>query len=445
MCNAGLMELRRQWVIRLPSVAACVTSWILTLIVLTPLHAVNAQDVPAPASGWLADGSAADEFGTVGGVLNGSTSFASGRFGQAFSFDGEGEVLLPDDAFNGLASGDVTIVAWLLTSQGGDFTAAEFEDSWMLYFDAVESGVPAPLWDGVWQNRLSSGVPINDGKWHHLASVYGAGTARVYVDGILRNSGSRAMANGAQNRFGAGIFSHYVGLLDEIAIFNVALSADEISAVMDFGLVGAVGGSIGIGYGQAITATIESSSDVLNFEWVAQAGDLTWLSVIGDTFEFDLTAPDDTVIDQRTTSSYQLSEFLLDQTGTYRLRVSSSGGSTGSTTVALSDQPIETLTALEFDSPVSDTISPYGDVDDRPVTLLSEQVITIYADRTAGPGHARVRLLDASRQVVATGSSGTPVEGQDSQIVDFTVPADGDYIVQVYERHNDGDTLSTLR
>lgn len=192
---------------------------------------------PIPVGAWLGNGNANDSIGSNHGTFFGTgTTCAADYFGQAFSFDGGGDVRFTDDAYDILASGDITIVAWFNTNQGGDFTAATFEGAWILYFDAAGPGQPAPIWELSWPQRVPSGVDIR-GDWHHVASVYegGSGTASVFVDGVLKNSGVRNIVNGIPgvdpfqwNRLGSGYFGNYQGLLDEVAIYGQALAALEI-------------------------------------------------------------------------------------------------------------------------------------------------------------------------------------------------------------------------
>ena len=58
-----------------------------------------AQTCVNPPSGlvswWRAEGNALDSAGSNNGALSGGASFATGEVGQAFSFDGTGEVAVP--------------------------------------------------------------------------------------------------------------------------------------------------------------------------------------------------------------------------------------------------------------------------------------------------------------------------------------------------------------
>ena len=217
------------------------------------------EPIPPPAGivgWWPGDEDASDIVGGVNGTPQNGATFAPGLVGQAFSLDGSDDfVSLPDDAFDALfAGGEISIEAWMKTggvasqssdSKSGiaaawDFTAVMFESSWWLYFDFAEIGVITAVWDGVWGNRLSSATFISDDNWHHVASTYSGGTARIYVDGVLRASEPRNLANGVTNRFSGGAFNNYPGLLDEITLYNRALTAEEIRAIYEAGSAGKI-------------------------------------------------------------------------------------------------------------------------------------------------------------------------------------------------------------
>ena len=184
-----------------------------------------------------------DCFGKVSGIASGSLSYAPGVFGQAFSFDGSGSIGLLKNAFRSFAGLDTTITAWMKTGLSVDSAAVKFQDQWLLYFDSASPGRITGVWED-WPTRLNSGVDLRDGNWHHVASVYQAGTASIFVDGLLVASGARARYAGCdacgENSFGSGYFSNYVGLLDDVGIYRQALDEVAIQSVMREGLAAAV-------------------------------------------------------------------------------------------------------------------------------------------------------------------------------------------------------------
>ena len=263
------------------------------------------EPIPPPAGivgWWPGDGNANDVVGGVDGTPQSGATFAPGLVGQAFSLDGGYDfVSLPDDAFDALfAGGEISIEAWMKTggvasqssdSRSGiaaawDFTAVMFESSWWLYFDFAEIGVITAVWDGVWPNRLSSATFISDNEWHHVASTYSGGTARIYVDGVLRASEPRNLGNGVTNRFSGGAFNNYPGLLDEITLYSRALTAAEIRAIY-------VAGSAGKIQPLIVTKTEDSDDGVCDAdcslrEAIAAAGSGDTIAIPAGTYTLTL-------------------------------------------------------------------------------------------------------------------------------------------------------------
>jgi len=82
----------------------------------------------------------------------------------------------------------------------------------------------------------SASASYNDGNWHHFAGTYDGTTSRVYADGVLAAStsgtggdisytGVKELTIGSSN----GVGTPLNGTIDEVAIWNISLSADKIS------------------------------------------------------------------------------------------------------------------------------------------------------------------------------------------------------------------------
>jgi hypothetical protein len=81
-----------------------------------------------------------------------------------------------------------------------------------------------------------------DGAWHHLAGTYDGVTVRLYVDGVEQGTGTPATsainyALADNNTFRIGGYRSscvdflFTGDIDEVQIFNRALTAQEIAAI----------------------------------------------------------------------------------------------------------------------------------------------------------------------------------------------------------------------
>src|SRR5205823_7816810 len=86
-------------------------------------------------------------------------------------------------------------------------------------------------------NYLVSGRAVVPGTWQHVAGTYDGTTARIYVNGQLAASvpfsgnigDSSTWRIGA---YGSSVFGAFGGTLDEVRIYNRALSAGEVATDM---------------------------------------------------------------------------------------------------------------------------------------------------------------------------------------------------------------------
>jgi len=243
-------------------------------------------DCVAPPSGlvawWPGDGNANDIIGTNNGtLLDNATANASGMVGQAFSFDGVNAVVnAGTNSFFDFSGGsaDFTIEAWVkpaalpsnLSTGFASKTQGNF-DGWVfgMFYDGslFFSGC------GYWEVD-SRPVVLATGVWSHVAVTHTGGTYRLYCNGSQVGSGSGGTWSGsaAQLQFGRDPNrQYYNGLLDDISIYDRALSSNEIAAIYAAGSAGKCKGP------STISVAIS----------VAMYAGLTIVGQIGDTYEID--------------------------------------------------------------------------------------------------------------------------------------------------------------
>ncbi len=211
--------------------------------------------VPAPpdlVSWWPGDGNANDIVGTNHGTLNGAT-FAAGKVGQAFSFDGSNDFV--DAAQQQVFSGSYTVDAWVNTNTlnpGGFFNEA-------FILDRTEGGATALInlfqkgSDLVFRIRgdntlglslvKAPGVLITN-TWIHVTGVrdISSGQIRIYVNGVLKGTAADGTSGTSTFTFRIGAQPDeqlpWNGLIDEVEVFDRALSASEIQSIFNAGSAG---------------------------------------------------------------------------------------------------------------------------------------------------------------------------------------------------------------
>jgi hypothetical protein len=89
---------------------------------------------------------------------------------------------------------------------------------------------------GSWTNIIKSNTSISAEEWTHLALSYNGTSARVFINGIMDNEGgliSEIPESGDKYFLGArrsksGLTNHFIGIIDEVRIYNKALPSDKI-------------------------------------------------------------------------------------------------------------------------------------------------------------------------------------------------------------------------
>ena len=100
--------------------------------------------------------------------------------------------------------------------------------------------ITAYLWLGASSQIISTtGTNFSDGAWHHVAYVINAEGQKLYVDGVLRASGSGTASGNTSGYFvtlgyGPGSVNQYFnGSIDEVRLWNVARTQCEIQSFMN--------------------------------------------------------------------------------------------------------------------------------------------------------------------------------------------------------------------
>ncbi|PIV54793.1 hypothetical protein COS16_09210 [Candidatus Desantisbacteria bacterium CG02_land_8_20_14_3_00_49_13] len=194
------------------------------------------------------------------GILKNNPAWASGKYGSCLLYDGTNDyVAVPDASGLNPGTGSITVGAWVKTSQfppdyEGDKiivrkdTTGSPRTFWGLIMGGYEPSTKGSagfqvVKIGTGGTTIFTADPINDGLWHHLAGVRDvtAGKLRLYIDGILKAegdenlgdvTGSESLCFGNDASF-FGTASSFQGLIDEVKLYNFALTVEEIAADRD--------------------------------------------------------------------------------------------------------------------------------------------------------------------------------------------------------------------
>jgi len=210
---------------------------------------------PLPAgvvSWWRAEGDGTDLFGTNHGTLQNGASFAPGLVGQAVTFDGTNDYVSVADAPS-LRPASLTIEGWFnfAASPGicnlvSKTVGSGFLDSFAIWYqNASLNGIVSTA--SMYSITSYPWTPVL-GRWYHIAFTFDddANALKLYLNGVLVTSGTTLLAPSYDNHplmIGAEIENQswaffFRGLIDEVALYDRALSPSEIPAIYDAGCAG---------------------------------------------------------------------------------------------------------------------------------------------------------------------------------------------------------------
>jgi hypothetical protein len=176
------------------------------------------------------------------GTISGATWSTLGRFGNALSFNGINNLVVVNSSASLNVTTAITVSAWVFptAAQSGWRTVLQREvDAYFL--DASNDGgalrpAAGGTFNGVVRNVLApSAVAVN--AWTHLAYTYDGAAIRLFVNGTqvatapgtgILETNTKPLRIGGNSPYG----EFFTGRIDEVRIYNRALTAAEIQSDM---------------------------------------------------------------------------------------------------------------------------------------------------------------------------------------------------------------------
>ncbi len=187
------------------------------------------------------------------GILFGPTWTIPGVLGDAaVNFTGSARVAIQNLTYASTDNEEVTVSLWIRTPVWNSQYIASFDRDqyWRVGININGVGPGLVGWHVMTSNGqvdLSSTTRVDNGAWHHVCGVFDNGRMTVYIDGQAEGSVTSGTTFGTGNtRFGilgvnnnatefngaTGIGSPLAGDLDDMRIYDRALTQEEIVIVM---------------------------------------------------------------------------------------------------------------------------------------------------------------------------------------------------------------------
>jgi len=209
---------------------------------------------PNMVSWWPFDGDATDIQDGNSGTLEGvGGTFVAAKVNSGFQSGGQASLVTVPDAPN-LDVTQFTIDAWVRIDAinpasmpivwKGDQSGTNLSSPYQIF--VLPTGV---LWtaisDGTTLNFVSTGSALPVGTFTHIAVTADGSDIKIYIDGQFVTSTPQSVtpfANSIPLQIGSlsnAIPANYLnGVIDELEIFNTALSASDIQSIFDAGSAG---------------------------------------------------------------------------------------------------------------------------------------------------------------------------------------------------------------
>jgi len=180
------------------------------------------------------------------GTLEGDPQWVAGYFGEALQFAGSPDRVVVPYSAQLNPEEDFTVSVWANVEPGssGWRSPITARDDYPQRGYIIYAGTDGnwQFWIGVGSGwSTAAGPPIQTGEWTHVAAVYTPGNQKLYINGELVGEASGTISLNTEKylSIGAGRTDmpagdyFYVGKIDDVRLYNHALSEDDIKASME--------------------------------------------------------------------------------------------------------------------------------------------------------------------------------------------------------------------
>jgi hypothetical protein len=189
------------------------------------------------------NGNASDESGNANhGTVHGAVPCRdrAGQANSAYCFDGDDYIHVPSSASLKSPTTALSVAAWVFVGQwyaGYAAVCTKSNDAAFAQYGYALYQFNRQVFLEVHGSyvQIGSGTAFETGRWYHVAYTWDGATVRLYVDGALTASTPLVRTPQTDERplvigkHTPGDTEHLNGRLDQLRIYNRALSAQEVA------------------------------------------------------------------------------------------------------------------------------------------------------------------------------------------------------------------------
>ena len=210
-------------------------------------------DMPMQEGSGVAilDGSGNQNHGTGSGI-----TWATGqeygfqhplvRSNNPMRFETSDYVTVPKNAGTQISTGTYSVSVWIKPEGGVDsgtnyeiIDAESFNNNgWLIRLTGSDLKPYARQNQASANSALASTTAVTNGVWSHLVYTFASGTGKWYINGSLINSGSitAPVLGTTDMQIGGRTAQYFDGFINELSIWDSALTANEVTALYNSGL-----------------------------------------------------------------------------------------------------------------------------------------------------------------------------------------------------------------
>jgi chitodextrinase len=212
--------------------------------------------------------------GNTGTVAN-TTWTTSGKFGNALVFNGSSSFVTINDSGSLHLTTGMTLEAWVNpTTVSSAWRDVIYKGNDSYYLEGTSDNSSRPAGGGTWgASPVYGTAALTANTWAYLALTYDGANLRLYVNGAQvasqARTGNIASSTNPLQIGGDSIYGQYFqGTIDEVRVYNVALTATQIQSDM-VTAIGTGGGDTQPPTAPSNLAAAATSGSQINLSWTA--------------------------------------------------------------------------------------------------------------------------------------------------------------------------------